>query len=375
MNELIFSYDTGDEMVLNMGPHHPSTHGVLRFIIKTDGEIMREATPVVGYLHRAIEKIAEGIPYESLMPYVDRIDYVAAMTADHCWALAVEKLLGHEVPERAEYLRVIAGELNRISSHAICVGVMAMDIGAVTPFPYLLRPREAINDLLEELCGNRLTYNYLRVGGVSHDAPAGWVDKTRKFIDGFDNLLPELDRLITDNEIFIDRTANICAVTPEEAAAHGLVGPNLRASGVDFDVRRDLPYSVYKELDFDVAVGSGAMGTLGDCWDRFWLRCEEMKQSARIVRQCLEQLPEGPIYNKPKKIRPTGEAWARVESARGDMFCYVVGNGTPQPERAHFRTGSYNAMQIVKLKSRGVMVADLVALIASLDVIAPEIDR
>jgi NADH-quinone oxidoreductase subunit D len=375
MNQLVFSYDTGEEIVLNMGPHHPSTHGVLRFIIKTDGEIMREAIPEVGYLHRAIEKIAEGVPYESLMPYVDRIDYVSAMTANHCWAAAVEKLAGCEVPERAEVLRVIASELNRISSHAICVGVMAMDIGAITPFPYLLRERETINDLLEALCGSRLTYNYFRIGGVSADLPAGWVERAREFIDHFDRVLPEFDRLITDNEIFVDRCANICAITAEEAIAHGLVGPNLRASGVDFDVRRDLPYSVYDRFDFDVVVGSGAMGTTGDCWDRFWVRCEEMKQSARIVKQCLEMLPEGPIYTKPKRLRPTGEAWVRVESARGDMFCYVVGAGQPSPERAHFRTGSFNAMQVVRAKSSGIMVADLVALIASLDVIAPEVDR
>jgi NADH-quinone oxidoreductase subunit D len=375
MNQLVFSYDTGEEMILNMGPHHPSTHGVLRFIIRTDGEIMREAVPDVGYLHRAIEKIGEGVPYESLMPYVDRIDYVSAMTADHCWSLAVEKLIGHEAPARAEYLRVIAGELNRISSHQICVGVMAMDIGAVTPFPYLLRFRETINDLLEELCGNRLTYNYHRIGGVSHDAPAGWVDKCQRYLDQWDNILPEFDRLITENEIFVDRCADICAIPAEQAIAFGLVGPNLRASGVDFDVRRDLPYSIYDQVDFDVVVGTGARGTTGDCWDRFWVRCEEMKQSARIVRQCLDQLPEGPIYKKPKRVRPKGEAWARVESARGDMFCYVVGNGSPTPERVHFRTGSYNAMQVVREQSKGIMVADLVALIASLDVIAPEIDR
>jgi len=375
MNQLIFSYDTGQEVVLNMGPHHPSTHGVLRFIIHTDGEIMRKAIPEVGYLHRAIEKIVEGISYAGIMPYFDRIDYVSAMTADQCWALAVEKLGNIEVPERAEYLRVLASELNRISSHAICVGVMAMDIGAITPFPYLLRDREEINDLLEELCGNRLTYNYCRIGGVSHDLPQGWIDRCTAFLDRFDNVLPELDRLITENEIFINRCSDICAITAEEAIAYGLVGPNLRASGVDFDVRRDIPYSVYDQLDFDVVLGSGARGTVGDCWDRFWVRCEEMKQSARIARQCLSKLPDGPIYNKPKKIRPTGEAWARVESARGDMFCYVVGNGKPEPERVHVRTGSYNAMQVVQPKSKGVMVADLVALIASLDVIAPEIDR
>jgi NADH-quinone oxidoreductase subunit D len=287
----------------------------------------------------------------------------------------VERLAGSAVPERAEYLRVIAAELNRISSHAICVGVMAMDIGAITPFPYLLRERETINDLLEALCGARLTYNYFRIGGVSADLPAGWADKCRAFLDHFDNVLPEFDRLITDNEIFVDRCASIGAISADEAVGFGLVGPNLRASGVDFDLRRDAPYSVYDRLSFDVAVGAGAMGTVGDCWDRFWVRCEEMKQSARIVRQCLEQLPAGPVYAKPKRLRPTGEAMARVESARGDMLCYVVGAGQPAPERVHFRTGSFNAMQVIRSKSRGVMVADLVALIASLDVIAPEIDR
>jgi NADH-quinone oxidoreductase subunit D len=375
VNQLVFAYDSGEEMVLNMGPHHPSTHGVIRFIIKTDGEIMREAIPDVGYLHRSIEKIAEGVPYESLMPYTDRVDYVSAMTANHCWAAAVEKLAGCEVPERAEYLRVIADELNRIASHAICVGVMAMDIGAITPFPYLLRERETINDLIEELCGSRLTYNYCRIGGVSHDLPPGWDARCRKFLDHFANILPEFDRLITENEIFVDRCGGVAAISADEAIAHGLVGPNLRASGVDFDLRRDQPYSVYDKLSFDVAVGAGARGQVGDCWDRFWVRCEEMKQSARIVRKCLEQIPDGPVYQKPKRLRPTGEAMARVETSRGDMLCYVVGKGEASPDRVHFRTGSFNAMQVIRPKSRGVMLADLVALIASLDVIAPEIDR
>lgn len=336
---------------------------------------MREAIPDVGFLHRAIEKIAESVTYESFMPYTDRIDYVSAMTANHAWALAVEKLGSCEVPERAEYLRVIVSELNRISSHAICVGVMAMDIGAITPFPYLLREREVINDLFEELCGARLTYNYLRVGGVSKDLPKGWGDRCLKFLDHLECIFPELDRLITDNEIFINRCANVCVIHPDEAIAYGLVGPNLRASGVNFDLRRDVPYSVYPQLDFDVALGNGSMGTLGDCYDRFWVRCAEMKASSRIVRQCLEKLPEGPVYVKPKRLRPTGEAASRVESSRGDMFCYVVGDGKPTPERVHFRTGSFNAMQIIHPKSKGVMIADLVALIASLDVIAPEIDR
>ncbi len=373
--QLIFSYDSGDEMVVNMGPHHPSTHGVLRFVIRTDGEIMRDVNPDVGYLHRSIEKIAESISYENLMPYTDRVDYVSAMTANHLWAMAVEKLTGAEVPERAEYLRVIADEFNRLISHLICVGVMAMDIGAITPFPYVIRERETVNDLIEELCGSRLTYNYCKIGGVSHDLPTGWIGRCNAFLNHLDHIFPEFDRLITDNEIFVDRCANICTITAEEAIAYGLVGPNLRASGVNYDLRRDLTYGIYDQVDFDVAIGTGAMGTTGDCWDRFWVRCEEMKQSARIIRQCLDQIPEGPIYNKPKRIRPTGEAWARCETSRGDMLCYVVGKGKPTPDRVHFRTGSFNAMQVVKPKSPGVMVADLVALIASLDVIAPEIDR
>jgi len=317
MTQLIFAYDKGHEVVLNMGPHHPSTHGVLRFIIHTDGEVMREAIPEVGYLHRGIEKLAEGLTYQSFMPYTDRIDYVSAMTANQAWAETVEKLARVEVPERAQYLRGLAAELNRISSHCVCVGVMAMDVGAVTVFPYLLRDREEVNDLLEGLCGNRLTYNYFRIGGVSHDLPEGFASRCHTFVDRFERMLPELDRLITGNEIFIHRTANICPITGEEAIAHGLVGPNLRASGVDFDLRRDQPYGIYPELDFDVAVGTGSVGTVGDCWDRFWLRLEEMRQSARMVRQCVTWLEKHPArgdhFAKPKRLRPRGEASMRVE--------------------------------------------------------------
>jgi NADH-quinone oxidoreductase subunit D len=378
MSDLILQYESGEEMTVNMGPQHPSTHGVIRFIVKTDGEIMREADADVGYLHRSIEHIAEKCTYEGFMPYTDRVDYVCAMTANHVWAAAVERLGGLEVPVRAEYLRVISDELNRISSHCIALGAMAMDIGAVTPFPYALREREYVNDLLEELCGARLTYNYHRVGGVGWDMTDPWRDKVLRFLDHFVPIIDEFDRLITNNSIFIQRLGGMATVTGAEAIDWGFVGPNLRASGVDFDVRRDVPYSVYDKLRFDVPVGKGVNGAVGDAWDRFWVRVEEWRQSVRILRQALDQVqqtPKGEFWIRPKKLKPKGEAYARVEAARGDMFCYVVGDGTTNAYRARFRTGSFNAMQIIKKKSEGLMVADLIALIASLDIVAPEIDR
>jgi NADH-quinone oxidoreductase subunit D len=378
MSEIVLAYaDSGEEMTLNMGPQHPSTHGVIRFIIKTDGEIMHEAIPDVGYLHRAIEGIAEKCTYEGFMPYTDRVDYVCAMTANHAWAAAVEKLADLKVPERGEYLRVTTDELNRISSHCVALGAMAMDIGATTPFMYILREREYINDLLEAICGARLTYNYHRVGGVGWGMPDGWRDKVLRWCDHFEPVIAEFDRLITMNELFVKRLANMAAVTAEEAINFGLVGPNLRASGVDFDCRRDVPYSVYPKLKFKVPIGSGQMGKTGDCWDRYWVRVEEWRESVKIVRQCMEQIESTPpaFWTPPKKLKPKGDAFARIEAARGEMACYVVGDGGTNPYRARFRTGSFNAMGMIREKSRGLMVADLVALIASLDVVAPEIDR
>jgi NADH-quinone oxidoreductase subunit D len=378
MGELILANETtGEEMVLNMGPQHPSTHGVIRFVIKTDGEIMREAVPDVGYLHRAIEHIAEKCTYEGFMPYTDRVDYVCAMPANHAWALAVEKLAGLEVPERAEYLRVVTDELNRISSHCVALGAMAMDIGAITPFTYILREREYVNELCEMICGARLTYNYHRIGGVGWDMPAGWRDKVLAWCDHFAPVMDEFDRLITNNALFVERLANLAVIGAAEAIDFGLVGPNLRASGVDFDVRRDVPYSIYPKLRFEVPVGRGIVGTVGDAWDRYWVRAQEWRQSVAMVRQCLEQIDatEPEFWRAPKKLKPVGDAMARVEAARGDMSCYVVGDGGANAYRARFRTGSFNAMSIIREKSHGLMVADLVALIASLDVVAPEIDR
>lgn len=382
MSELVFAREDGDEMVLNLGPQHPSTHGVIRFIVRTDGEVLHEAEPDVGYLHRAIEHIAEKCTYEGFMPYTDRVDYVCAMTANHAWASAVEKLAQLEVPPRAHYLRVISDELNRISSHCIALGAMSMDLGAITPFPYALREREHINDLLEELCGARLTYNYHRIGGVGWDMTDAWRDKVLRFLDHFEPVIEEFNRLITFNPIFMKRLGGLAVIGADEAIAYGLVGPNLRASGVTFDLRADLPYARYADIlpkiGWQTPVGQGLAGRVGDAWDRFWVRVEEWRWSVRILREALEQIrttPPGEFLIAPKRLRPKGDALARVEAARGDMACYVVGDGTPNAHRARFRTGSFNAMGLIRHLSRGLMVADLIALIASLDIVAPEIDR
>jgi NADH-quinone oxidoreductase subunit D len=379
MSEVVFTNEMDEEMTLNMGPHHPSTHGVLRFIIQSDGEIIRKATPDVGYLHRSIEKIGERCTYPGYMPYTDRVDYVAAMFANECWATACEKLMGITVPKRAQYLRVISCELNRIASHMIAAGAMAMDIGATTPFMWAIREREYINDFIEELCGARLTYNYHRIGGVSFDMPKGWSDKVRTWVDKFIPLMEEFDRLITYNDIYVKRLADVAVITAAEAKDWGLVGPNLRGSGVKWDLRKDDGYSVYPELEFDVPVGKGQFGTVGDCWDRFYVRVEECKQSGKILQQALTKIDEHPeddlVGKLPKKLKPEGEAYARVESARGDMGCYVIGKGAEEPYRVRFRTGSFTAMGIIEAKSPGLFLADLVALIASFDVVAPEIDR
>jgi NADH-quinone oxidoreductase subunit D len=366
-----------EEMTLNMGPQHPSTHGVLRFVIKADGEVMREAIPDVGYLHRSIEKIAEKVGYHGFMPYTDRVDYVCAMFTNQAWAMACEKLAGIEVPRRGEYCRVIAAEFNRLASHLLTVGLMGMDIGAMTPFLHALREREMINDLLEELCGARLTFNYMRIGGVAWDLPPGWREKALAYLDHLDPILDEFNALFSYNKICIQRLANVAVISAEEAINYNLVGPNLRASGVKWDVRRDLPYSVYPEFDFEIPIGRGEWGTTGDAMDRYMMRIREMVQSSRILRQALTQIPDGPVLAKVVRNfkPPAGECQVRVESARGDQGWYVVSDGTGYPWRVRVRTGSFAAMGMIQKLSRGLMIADLVVLIASLDVIAPEIDR
>ncbi|MFN8624957.1 MAG: NADH-quinone oxidoreductase subunit D [Candidatus Binatia bacterium] len=366
-----------EEMTLNMGPQHPSTHGVLRFVIKADGEVMREAVPDVGYLHRSIEKIAEKVGYHGFMPYTDRVDYVAAMFCNQGWSMTCERLAGIEVPKRGEYCRVIAAELNRISSHLLFLGTMILDIGAMTPFFHTFREREKINDLLEQLCGARLTYNYMRIGGVAWDLPPNFAERTLEFLDAFEPALAEHNDLISYNKIYVERLANIAAIPPDLAIDYNLVGPNLRGSGVTYDIRRDEPYSVYPDLEFDIPIGHGEVGTVGDCFDRYIVRVHEIKQSVRILRQCFARMPAGSVIAKvPRKFKPpAGDVYVRVESARGDMGWYAVSDGSEFPYRCKIRTGSFSAMSIIDRISPGLMIADLVALISSLDVVAPEVDR
>ncbi len=367
----------GDLLTVNMGPHHPSTHGVIKFVIDIDSEIIHKITPEIGFLHRSIEKIAEKVTYPGFLPYTDRVDYLAAISANVTYAMAVEKLLEIEIPKRAQYLRVIAIELNRIASHLIFVGAYAMDLGAFTPFLHAIRERERTNDLFEALCGQRLTHHYIRIGGVSHDLPPGWKERALEWLDHFDKFIDEFNRLITFNHIFVKRMANVVVISPEEAINHGLVGPNLRASGVKWDLRKDEPYLVYPELDFEVAVGTGMMGTVGDSFDRLWVRILEMRESAKIIRQALEQMPEGEIRAKtPRIIKPApNEVYVRTEAPRGDMGFYVISDGSPRPYRVKIRTGSFNAMTIFEDIKDPIMIQDLVVLISSLDIVAPEIDR
>ena len=366
-----------EEMTLNMGPQHPSTHGVLRFVVKADGEVMRTAIPDIGYLHRSIEKISEKVGYHGFMPYTDRVDYVSAMQCNQGWGMACERLAGIEVPRRGEFCRVLACELGRMASHLLSVGTMVMDIGGYTPFLHAIREREKINNLLEELCGARLTFNYMRVGGVAWDLPPNYADTVLAFLDQFEPLVDEYNDLISYNKIYVERLANVAVVSQQDAINYNLVGPNLRACGIKYDVRRDEPYSIYPELDFDIPTGTGEMGQQGDCFDRYMTRIRELKECCKIVRQCLAMIPDGPVLARvPRKLKPpAGDTYIRVEGSRGDMGWYVVSDGTEFPYRTKIRTGSFSAMSIVDKVSQGLMIADLIALIASFDVVAPEVDR
>jgi NADH-quinone oxidoreductase subunit D len=365
------------EMLINMGPQHPSTHGVLRVLLRTDGEVVVNARPDVGYLHRALEKIGERVTYAQFMPFTDRLDYLASMNCNCAYAWSVEKLAGIEVPERAEFIRVIVCELNRISSHLISFGSFTADMGAFTPFLYSIRERERVNDLFEDLCGNRLTYNFARIGGVSADLPPGFLEKAKEFLDYFEPKIDEYNNLISYNKIFIHRLANVAVVSREDAVGFGLTGPNLRGSGVAFDLRRDEPYSVYPKLDFKVCVGTGERGKLGDCFDRYMVRINEMRESVKILRQAIAQIPEGPVLAKvPRVFKPAaGEVYFRSECPRGETGFYLISDGTVNPSRLKIRTGSFVSMNIFEKVTVGLMIADIVAVIGSLDIILPEIDR
>ncbi len=367
-----------EEMVLNIGPQHPSTHGVLRLKVRTDGEIITGITPVIGYLHRCFEKHCENVTYEQVIPYTDRCDYIAAMNNNFGYAVAVEQLMDIKVPEKVEHIRVIVAELNRIASHQLAVGTFGLDVGAFTPFLYCFRDRERILDLFEMLCGARLLYNYIWVGGVSHDLPVGWVEKAYEFLDYFEPQIEEYNNILTFNKIFIERAADVGVLPPDVAISYGVTGPNLRGSGIKWDLRKNDPYSIYDRFEFDIPIGTGAMGTVGDCWDRYYVRIREIEESAKIVRQALDQLPrDGDVHEAlPKKIRPPkGQVYARTETPRGELGYYIISNGKPVPFRLKMRSPAFTALSCIDEIGRGWMISDVLAILGSLDIVLGEIDR
>lgn len=370
------SLDT-EELLINMGPQHPSTHGVLRLVVKTDGELVSEAWPHIGYLHRCFEKIAESLPYREVVPYTDRLDYLSAMNNAVPFCLAVEKLGSIEVPERAAYLRVITCELNRIASHLVAFGCYGMDLGAFTPFLYGFREREDILSIFEKLSGARLLYHYPRIGGVARDISAEIGDDIRRFIKIMRERWLEYNELLSENAIFIKRTANVGVITPKQAIAWGLSGPCLRGSGVAYDLRKAEPYSLYERFNFDVPVGQGGKGSVGDCWDRYWVRMLEILESLKIIEQALDGLPEGEICGKtPRTITlPEGEVYAACENPRGELGFYVISKGEAQAFRVKVRPPSFMNLSITNEVCRKMLIADVVAMIGSIDIVLGEIDH
>jgi NADH-quinone oxidoreductase subunit D len=366
-----------EEMILNMGPQHPSTHGVLRLELQLEGEIITGVRPHIGYLHRCFEKHAEAMTYPQVIPYTDRMDYLASMYNEIGYAIAIEKLCGIEVPERVEYIRVIMGELQRIASHLVALGTYGLDIGAFTPFLYCFRDREKILSLFEITCGARLLYNYIWIGGLSHDLPPDFIRLTKEFIKYFRPNIKELNDLLSYNKIFIERLANVGILPLETAINYGITGPNLRASGLKWDLRKDDPYSVYHKFDFDIPIGKGWFGTVGDCWDRYYVRILEMQESLKIIEQAIEQLPEGDVTAAiPKRVKPpVGQIYQRVENPRGELGYFIISDGSVNPKRVKVRAPSFVNLAVMGELCKGHMVADVVAILGSIDIVLGEIDR
>ncbi len=367
------------EMVINMGPQHPSTHGVLRLELVLDGEIIKKVTPNIGYLHRCFEKYAEQMDdYSKVIPYTDRMDYVSAINQEHGYVLAMERLLEIDVPERVEYIRVIMAELQRIASHLLGIGAFGLDLGAFTPFLYCFTEREKILDIFERTTGARLLYNYMAVGGLMKDVHPEFKTDTADFLKTFRPKIKELNDLLSYNDIFIKRTANIGVLPKQVAINYGASGPVLRGSGVQWDLRKNDPYSIYEKFDFEIPVGMGEMGTLGDCWDRYIVRVREMEQSLRIIEQALDGLPEeGDVTEAvPKRIRPkNGSIYTRSESPRGELGYYIESNNSASPYRVKARAPSFVHLGMLPAISKGSLIADLVAIVGSIDIVLGEVDR
>ncbi len=358
---------------VSFGPQHPSTHGVLRLQLTLDGEVVTDCVPHIGYLHRDFEKICENRTYTQVIPYTDRLDYLGAMNNNFGYCLTVEKLLGITVPERSEYIRVIMAELNRIASHLLAIGTFVQDLGAFgTPLLYCFREREKIIDIFEMTCGNRLTYNYYRVGGVSADIPEGFIEKVKDFIKYLRPKLKDYEELMTNNAILLVRTKGIGTLSRQMALDYALTGPNLRASGVKFDLRKEEPYSIYSRFQFDIPTQ-----TTGDAWDRYRVRMDEIAQSLRIVEQAVEAIPAGDFTAKVPKILkvPSGEIYFRTESPRGELGFYIISDGSNKPYRLKCRAPSFSNLAVIPELARGMKVADVIAILGSLDVVLGEIDR
>jgi NADH-quinone oxidoreductase subunit D len=389
----------GEKMVLNMGPSHPSTHGVLRIILELDGEIITKATPDVGYLHRGDEKIAENMTYTQFIPYTDRLDYLAPLANNVAYALAVEKLMGidKQLPPRCQYIRVICCELARISAHLLGIGAFAMDVGALTVFLHTFTQREKIYDLCESLTGARFTTSYTRIGGVSRDLPPGWIEQCSRFCDEVAVNFDETEKLLTRNRIFMDRTRDVGVLPKNAAIDYGITGPNLRGSGVDYDLRKAHPYLVYDQLEFDVPIGS-----VGDCYDRYLVRMEEMRQSVRILRQCLKNLPDGPVNIPDGKTvlppkdkvlsrmeelihqfilvtqgvnAPPGEIYFGAENPKGELGFYIHSKGGGTPNRLKIRAPSFVNLSVLPVLLPGHLMSDVVSILGSIDFVMGECDR
>ncbi|HXS76558.1 MAG TPA: NADH dehydrogenase (quinone) subunit D [Terracidiphilus sp.] len=384
-------------MVLNMGPQHPSTHGVLRLVLEIDGEIVVRLYPEVGYLHTGIEKTCESKFYQQVVPLTDRVDYLGPLANNLCYCLAVEKLLGLDIPERAVWIRVLLTELTRLNSHLIWLGTHAMDIGALTVFLYTFREREEILRIFEAVSGQRMMTSYFRIGGLAMEPPLDLFDRIQAFIKTFPEKIDEYSNLLTGNPIFRNRLIGVGILTPEDAVALAVTGPTLRASGVDFDLRRDMPYSGYEKFQFKVPVSTGC-----DCWARYEVRLEEMRESIKIIQQALDGMPGGPIKADAPKIVlpdrekmktqmealihhfkivtegfnvPAGEVFQTIESGHGTMGYYVVSDGTAKPYRVHMRYPGFASLQALETMCKGRMLADVVAVIGSIDIVLGEIDR
>lgn len=376
-----------EEMIINLGPQHPSTHGVLRLEVLMDGEFVEEVIPHIGYLHRCFEKHAENLPFNQVIPFVDRLDYTAAMNNEHVYAMGVERMLGidNQIPKRVEYVRVLVAELNRIASHFIAIGTYGIDIGAFTPFLWTMRDREHILRMLEWASGSRLLYNYVWIGGLYYDVPLGFEERCSEFVQYIRPKLVELEKILLENKIFIDRTANIGVLPLDLAINCGVTGPMLRASGLRFDLRRVDGYSVYPELDFEIPVGDGRMGSLGDCWDRTYVRFLEIYESLKIVEQCIVKLTGehkrtrdfDPQALVPKKIRPKAQDfYIRGEIPKGELGFFFRADGRSDvPFRCKARSCSFVNLAMLQEISRGILLADLIAIVGSLDLNIGEVDR